>query len=594
MSSAGSGEEDWPELVRATKTIVIVDVVESVRLMQAYESDVIDRWRRFVHEVRTQLLPVHQGRMVKSLGDGMLLEFDDVLAGVNAAQEMHKRIAGYNAGREPEACFELRVGVHLCDVVSDHDDVYGSGVNLAARLMSLASPGGTAVSMDVRKHLVDGLDAELEDIGECWVKGLDAPIRTWRLSAVPSGSRPVAPSVGNGLQASVAVLPFAATDPGDSRMIGELVADELLSCLSRVPYLVAISRLSTMGLGLRNLSVPGLSQALGAKFLVLGSFTSAGGNLRLHVELTDALSHQVIWAGSEQADLKAVLDGKDEVFSGLSAQIARALVGREAGRACTSILPSLESYTLLFGAISLLHRLSLHDFNRAREMLEHLADRHPRSPVPKAWLGKWHVMRIGQGWSPDPKEDGQRAIWMTSSALDLSPTHALSLALDGFVTGYVRKDLTTAEQRYDSALEANPNESLAWLYRSAMLGYRGQHQSAVESAIHAKRLSPIDPMRYYFDHFISLANLLAGDYAGAIETGFKSLRGNRTHASTLRVIVIAQALGGQLDEARANALELLRIEPTLTVAGFRDRYPGQQQGQVERLAEALTMAGIPR
>ncbi|MFN7196805.1 MAG: adenylate/guanylate cyclase domain-containing protein [Hylemonella sp.] len=594
MSTTDSQGEGWPELVRATKTIVVVDVVESVRLMQANEADVIDRWRRFVHEVRSQILPAHQGHMVKSLGDGMLLEFDDVLAGVAAAQEMHRSMQGFNLGRVATDCLQLRIGVNLCEVVRDHDDIYGSGVNLAARLTSLAKPGGTAISMAVREHLRDGLDADLEDIGECWVKNLPEPIRTWRLSSTIASSEP-ASTTTQGLEVGVAVLPFKSLAPGETdALLGELVAEELLTCLSKVPYLSVISKLSTMGLGRRsNHSPQALAKLLGARFLVQGSCARSGDLVRLHVELMDARSQQVVWAESTSVDMAAVLSGQAAVFAELSAQMSRALVGREAERACTAVLPTLESYALLFGAVGLLHRLSLDDFNRAREMLDHLCERHPRSPVPKAWLGKWHVMRLGQGWSPDPKEDGQRALWQTSSALDLAPDHAPSLALDGFVTGYVRKDFATAERRYEQALQANPNESLAWLYRSAMLGYREQHDLAVESALHAQRLSPLDPMRYYFDHFISLTKLLAGDYAGAIDYGLRSLRGNRQHASTLRALVMAQALDGQVEAARAHALELLRIEPGLTITAFRARYPGQRQAQVDRLAEALAMAGVP-
>ncbi|MCU7370530.1 adenylate/guanylate cyclase domain-containing protein [Paucibacter sp. O1-1] len=594
MSTTDSQGEGWPELVRATKTIVVVDVVESVRLMQANEADVIDRWRRFVHEVRSQVLPAHQGRMVKSLGDGMLLEFDDVLAGVAAAQDMHRSMQGFNLDRVATDCLQLRIGVNLCEVVRDHDDIYGSGVNLAARLTSLAKPGGTAISMAVREHLRDGLDADLEDIGECWVKNLPEPIRTWRLSSTVAPSEP-ASTTKQGLEVGVAVLPFKSLAPGETdALLGELVAEELLTCLSKVPYLSVISKLSTMGLGRRSHQSPQtLAKLLGARFLVQGSCARSGDLVRLHVELMDARSQQVVWAESTSVDMAAVLSGQAAAFAELSAQISRALVGREAERACTAVLPTLESYALLFGAVGLLHRLSLDDFNRAREMLDHLCERHPRSPVPKAWLGKWHVMRLGQGWSPDPKEDGQRALWQTSSALDLAPDHAPSLALDGFVSGYVRKDFATAERRYEQALQANPNESLAWLYRSAMLGYREQHDLAVESALHAQRLSPLDPMRYYFDHFISLTKLLAGDYAGAIDYGLRSLRGNRQHASTLRALVMAQALDGQVEAARAHALELLRIEPGLTISAFRARYPGQRQAQVDRLAEALAMAGVP-
>lgn len=588
--------EAWPELTRSTKTIVVVDLVESVRLMQLDEAGVIDRWRRFVHEVRSQVLPSLDGRMVKSLGDGMLLEFDSVPVGTAAALEIQRRLLAGQPRGPRDVPLQLRIGMHHCEVVHDELDVYGSGVNLAARLTTLALPGDIVVSSEVREQLLDGIDAGIEDLGECWLKSLSEPIRAWRL-------RPAAQPAGQGsslsldrteLRASVAVLPLrtlAGEQP--QLMLGEFVAEELTTCLSRVPYLAVISSLSTATLRQRVMPVADIARSLGTRYLVQGSCALLDAQLRIHVQLVDGHSQAIVWAGSATGSMAELLQGQSAAIAELSSQLAQALVGAEAVLADTRPLPALESYTLLFGAIAKLHRLSPDAFADARRMLEHLAERHPRSPIPKAWLGKWHVMRIGQGWSPDPADDGRQAAWQTGNALDLHPEHPLSLTLDGFVAGYVRKDFATAEQRYDMALQSNPNESLAWLFKSAMLGYRESTAEAISCADKAMSLSPLDPMRYYYEHFAALARLLAGEYGEAIRLGQKSLQGNRTHASTLRVLVMAQALDGQIDAARACAAQLRAIEPQLTVSSFRARYPGQQQGQVDRLTYALALAGIP-
>ena len=167
----------WPELQRSRRTIVVVDVVESVRLMQAHEADVIDRWRRFVNEVRGEVLITHGGRLVKSLGDGMLLEFANVPSAVAAALDMQQRIVPYNEAREATAAILLRIGLHTADVVVDDLDIYGTGVNLAARLAGLADPGGIVASAEVRDQLVPGLSAEVEDLGDCYLKHMAEPQR---------------------------------------------------------------------------------------------------------------------------------------------------------------------------------------------------------------------------------------------------------------------------------------------------------------------------------------------------------------------------------------------------------------------------------
>lgn len=588
--------EAWPELTKLTKTIVVVDLVESVRLMQLDEAGVIDRWRRFVHEVRHQVLPPFEGRMVKSLGDGMLLEFACVPSGVGAALEIQRRLSHCMPSHAGETELQLRIGAHHCEVVHDELDIYGSGVNLAARLTTLARPGDIVVSSAVREQLLDDFDAAIEDMGECWLKSLNTPLRAWRIRPpTHRGSPDGAPTLdATDLRASVAVLPLQNLSGDNSHLLlGEFVAEELTACLSRVPYLAVISSLSTATLRKRVLAVPDIARALGARYLVQGSCMLLDADLRVQVQLIDGTSQAIVWAGSASGSLPELLRGESMAVAALASQLSQALVGAEAALADAKPLPALESYSLLFGAIAKLHRLSAEDFERARVMLEYLAERHPRSPIPNAWLGKWHVMRIGQGWSPDPGSDGKRAAWHTATALDLEPKHPLSLTLDGFVAGYVRKDFTTAEQRYDAALAANPNESLAWLFKSAMLGYRNCAQEAIASADKALSLSPIDPMRYYFEHFCGLAQLLAGNYAQAIALSEKSLRGNRTHASTLRVLVMAQALSGQQEAARSSATLLREIEPQLTVSSFRARYPGQHAAQVDRLCDALAMAGLP-
>jgi adenylate cyclase len=201
----------WPELPRERRTLVVVDVVESVRLMQAHEADVINRWRRFVHEVQTQVLPPHGGRLVKSLGDGLLLEFADVSLAIAAALDVQARLPAYNIGRAADAALFLRVGAHEAEVVVDKLDVYGAGVNLAARLAGLAGPGEIVVSAAVRHQLTDGLDAEFEDLGDCYLRNVALPVRAFRVG--PAGPLPVidimaAADLPDSFLPSIAVIPF--------------------------------------------------------------------------------------------------------------------------------------------------------------------------------------------------------------------------------------------------------------------------------------------------------------------------------------------------------------------------------------------------
>jgi adenylate cyclase len=588
-------EMTWPELTRARRALVVVDVVESVRLMQAHEADVIDRWRHFVNEVQTQVLPAHGGRLVKSLGDGMLLEFESVPPAVAAALEIQTRIAPYNAGRDAEAAMYLRIGAHVAEVVVDELDVYGAGVNLAARLATLAGPGEIIMSEDARGAIVPGLDADIEDLGECHLKHLDAPTRAFRIGA-PS-ERPIvwsATAAGIADRVGIAVIPFSSRQPGRTHdVLGEALADDLIAELSRHPELHVVSRLSTTAFRNRAVSLEMVTRSLGTHYVVHGSYLVSGDTVRVSAQMVNARDNAVIWAQTLEGPAADVLAGRGHVLESMVQAVCHALVGAEVHRACTSPLPSLESYTILLGAVALMHRLAQPDFDRARAMLAHLIERHPRATAPRAWLGKWHVMRVAQGWSPDPPADAQEARKVVGLALELDPTHALALAIDGLICAYINKDLVTAGERYDAALHSNPSEGLAWLFQSAWHSYHSRGPSAVDCAMRAQRLSPLDPMKYYYDNFTSTAMLSADDYEGAIEYGLRSLRANRSHGPTLRILTIAQALSGRMDDARRTVAEMRRVEPLFTVQRFVDRYPGRDAAHTLKYVDALRAAGLP-
>lgn len=580
---------------RVRRAVVVVDVVESVRIVQEHEADFIDRWRRFVREVRTQVMAGPGRRLVKSLGDGLLLEFEDVPDAVAAALELQSRIAPYNEHCAPSAQIHLRLGIDVGEMVVDEFDDFGPAVNVAARLAGMARPGEIVVSADVRAALAVGLDVEIEDLGECWLKHVTEPVRAARV--LPLGHAPVHlhrhRSRGAQEEIGVAVLPFAARLASEATSaLGDLLADDVIAQLSRLPQLRVISRLSTSAFRSRELDLGTIAGALDVQYVVHGSHVSQGAQVRVQVQVVECERGAAIWADSLWAREADMLNGSADLVDRLVASICTALVGAEVRRACTQALPTLSSYTILIGAIALLHSLSRRDFDRAREMLVYLTERHPALATPRAWLGLWHVMRIGQGWSSDRGQDAGAARQIIAAALDLDPSHSLSLAMDGLVAAYVLKDHATAGQRYDAALRANPNEGLAWLFHSAWHAYREEGEQAVEAALKAQSLSPLDPMRYYYDNFTSTAMLAHGDLAGAIDYGRRSLRANRVHGPTLRILAIAHALAGEMDAARDMVQQMLVLEPSFTVGAFRQRYPGEQPGQVERYAGALLAAGL--
>jgi adenylate cyclase len=586
---------DWPELSQQRRAIVVVDVVESVRLMQANEADVIDRWRRFVNEVRTEVLTVHGGRLVKSLGDGLLLEFETVSAAVASTFDIQKRIRNVNSGRDAVSAMYLRIGVHWAEVVVDELDIYGSGVNLAARLASLAGPGQVVASAEARDQVVHDVDADVEDLGDCFVKHIQQPVRAYRLvgdpADAPSESMIEADSC---LLPIVAVVPFQVRDSeARDQVIGCLVAEDTIAAMSRSANWRVVSSLSTAAFQQRTLSTQAVARTLNANYVVTGRYSTAAGRVSISIELTEARSEFVMWSKRFEARTDALLVGDDPTVDEIVSNVGQAILSQELRRARTLPLRSLESYTLLMAAVNIMHRASAHEFDRARLMLEYLIERHPRLPAAHSWLGKWYGIRAAQGWSNDLEQDAARATDHVQRALWINEDDALAWTIDGLIRGYIRKDLKGAALSYERALQSNPNEPLAWLYSATLHAWQDDGVRAKDAANRALSLSPLDPMRYYFDSLTSTAYLVASDYARAIESANRSLRANRAHASTYRTLAIAQMLAGHVDEARLTVEALSIVEPGLTVSRFRDRYPGRASRHAQQFCEALQQAGVP-
>lgn len=580
---------------RVLRTVLVADLVESVRLMEEDEDGAIQRWRGLVERVVGEVVPAHGGRLVKSLGDGFMIEFPSVRPAVKAGFAIHRACESANPGLPARRQMLLRIGAHSGELIADEHDVYGRSVNLAARLTQLAGPGEIVVSAEARDQLVPALDAEIEDLGECYLKHVERPVRAYRVG--PPGVWPVIEPGGASmpdLRPAIAVIPFSArtADPAHD-VLGEVVADELISAFSKAAELHVISRLSTTVFRDREAPLEEISARLHADYVLSGGYRVAGDQVILAAELAEAKSGRVLWGKSVKGRVSGVLTGEDDMIDRLVADVGHAVLARELERAQTQALPTLESHTLLIGAIALMHRLSFHSFDRARAMLETLTARIPRQPTPHAWRAKWHVMHVQQGWSSDEGTDCRLALESTKRALDADPDCSLALTIDGLVHTNLLKRLDIAQERYEHALEINPNESLAWLLKGTMHAFRGEGAAAVDGTRRALRLSPLDPLRYYFDSLAATAALSAGQYERAIDLARRSLRANRTHTSTLRAMAISQWQLGRAGEARATVAELLRLEPALTVARWLERSPanGFETGNI--WSKALQEAGVP-
>lgn len=579
--------------------IVFADLAESVRLYMESEALTIARWRRFADWARQEAAPAHGARLVRTDGDGLLLECPDARQAAACAFALHAQLAdedppGAVAGSAP---MSLRVGMHLADVAFDEHDAYGAGVNLAHRVSTLAQPGQTLATAEVRHGLVDGLDAGLEDLGERFVKHLAQPVRVWRLhEAGKSGPRvaPGMPEAQMDERPTVAVVPFAAV-PGAAGdpALGYAMADDIIAALARHPSLRVVSRMSTSAFQSSAGDWQRLRELLGAGFALSGRYTVKGERVRLSLELVDTRDARVLWADVLRAEVGALFEGTDELVPMAVREVARHIAAHELGRVRSLPMDSLESYSLYLGAEGLMGSLVRDDFVRSREVLDHLAERHPRHAAPQALLAKWHVNQIVQAWSSDERSDQQHGIDRATRALEVGGEHPLALAVAGLVEMNLKGDVGKARQLLSAALRLDPQNPAPWAWLSAVNAYDNAATEACDCAQRALQLSPLDPERYIFLAYSAMAELAAGRPDRAAAHAQQSLRLNALHSPSHRLLVGSLGLAGRGAEARAAAQRWLEVFPEADAGTRTARGLGDSASWRERFSDAVREAGVP-
>jgi adenylate cyclase len=581
-------------LLRDSKVLLVMDVVESVRLMEQDEDGFVRRWQRLVAHTEQSLLPLHGGRLVKSLGDGLMLEFGDAQGCVRTAFALQGFTDHINADHPPEQHMHLRLGAHVAEFVADKHDIYGSDVNLTARIATLAGPHEFVISAELRDRLTAGLDADVEDLGECHLKHVKEPIRAYRVG--PSGHASVVPSqetAAAGFRPTIAVIPFEArSNEPEHLVIGELIADGVIAQLSRSPDIRVISRLSTTPFRGRSGAMPDVEKRLKASFVLSGSYVASGGRILVMAELTNTRKNEIVWAERLSGDTLDLLQTESELLTSIARASSRALIDSEVKQSLVQPLPKLDSYALLLGGISLMHRSTRRDFDRSYELLDTLCHRHNRAAQPRAWLAKWHIFRVVSGFSENPARDARLAIEQTNRALDAEPSSALALAIQGHALCQTSGDVHLALDTIDRAIQLDPNEPLCWLYRSVWSSMWGTPVDSVREAENAAGLSPLDPFKYYFEMILASSYSTNRDYEQAIAAANRSLKNNRYHLPTLRVLLGAQGESGRLDEAKVTLQEILRIVPDLSIQNYLAM--GSSESPVrQRQVAVLRSLGIP-
>jgi adenylate cyclase len=570
---------------RRLAAILAADVVGFSAAMEADEAGTIAQMRSLHEDVVQPSLTAHQGRLVKTTGDGFLVEFTSALQAVCAAEAIQSALA--------DSAWKVRIGINLGDIVIEPDgDILGDGVNVAARLEGLCDPGGILVSGKVYDEVHGKTAVRFEDRGEQVVKNMQRPVRTYAaVSAAstgitPSGLPPALPD-----QPSLAVLPFAnlSGDVEQEYFVDGMV-DELITALCRVKWFFVIARSSSFTYKGKAVDVRKVGRELGVRYVLEGSVRKGGGRVRISGQLVDTASGRQLWADKFDGDLSDTFELQDRITESVVGVLEPSLRAAEIARSRQKPTAHLGAYDLYLRGLNSLFSMTGDGLDAAARFATEALQLDPSFALAMA-LRSWAV---GVRWSfgDRPAEDAAASVRDSRHAMAMAPDDANVLRIAGHVFGYCGKDYEAAIDAIDRALGLNPSSATAYSSSSWVRLYVGEAVVAEEHAKRSLRLSPLDPERSVTLAALSLAAQMQGEKAEALRIARQAVRGS-SYMSAQKALLVALVQMGELEEARAEAQRVLARSPGFTVARQKALMPFRDPDFSAQFLEAFRAAGIP-
>jgi adenylate cyclase len=581
---------------RKLAAILAADVVGYSRLMGADETGTLTALKRHRETIFDPAVAAHNGRIVKLIGDGTIVEFHSVVDAVNCALSVQRSASLPPDQNGEPSMIVLRIGINLGDVIIEGDDIYGDGVNIAARLEPLAEPGGVCVSSIVNESVGNRIDVRFQDGGEIGVKNIDRPIRIWKWhpDATPDAT-PARSSNGhtNGIHASIAVLPFTnMSGDAEQEYFSDGISEDIITDLSKIAGLTVIARNSSFAYKGRSLDIRTVGRELGVRSVLEGSIRRAGQRVRITAQLIDATSGGHLWADRYDRDLTDIFAVQDDVTHRIVDALKVTLSPTEKERPANIGTSNMEAYDYsLRGRELLLGNPKNRDtFQKAKASFLKAIELDPNYAQARAGLGFAYMFDYQNRWSDDPDASLPLAKRYAEEAIEKNPKEPMARAVAAVVATF-NGDLEEAQSQVDVALSLNPNLAMAYNIAGSIRTYAGDPLQAISLIERATRLDPAANTQYL--HFLGMANLLAGKYETAAAL-FKQ-RIALVPGTDFSRSALASTLGllGHVDEARQIWRELMEINPKYSFTEHLGRLPFRRPQDAKLLADGLAKAGLP-
>jgi TolB-like protein/class 3 adenylate cyclase len=601
LVSISEAEMSEDQVQRRLAAILAADIAGYSQLMGADEEGTLRNLKAHRKALVDPKIVEHRGRIVKTTGDGMLVEFVSVVDAVRCAVDIQRGMIERNAEVPASKRIQFRVGINVGDIISDDNDIYGDGVNIAARLEALAEPGGICVSRTVHDQVRDKLSFGFEDMGEQSVKNIARPIGIHRVqisevAASVAARSPIAaaPSATNSSRPSIAVLPFAnlSGDP-EQEYFADGIVEEIITALSHMRWLSVIARNSSFVYKGKNVDVKQAGRELGVRYVLEGSVRKSGNRVRITGQLIDTSTGAHLWADRFEGAMDDIFDLQDQVTAKVVIAIAPKLEQAEIERAKRKPTESLDAYDYFLRGMASLHQWTKVSSDQALELFYHSIELDPGFGAAYGMAAWCFVWRKVNGWMGERAKEVAEADRLARRAVELGPDDALALSGGGYALVFVVHDLDNGAAFIERALTLNPN--LSWALHSSgwTKAFLGDPDGTITDLTNTMRLSPLDPLSFKAQGGIAFAHLLAGRYNDAITWAEAALRQRPNYMAALRELAAASALAGRLPEARSAMTHLREIDPVMRVSNVKDWVPLRRPDDLKRLQEGLRIAGLP-
>jgi len=575
---------------RRLAAILAADVVGYSRLMGINEEGTLAALKTHQRELIDPKIAEHRGRIVKTTGDGALVEFASAVDAVRCAVEIQCAMSERSAAIPEDRRIDFRIGINVGDIIIDEGDVYGDGVNIAARLEGIADRGGICISDDTFRQVRDKIDVGFDDAGERQLKNIERPVRVYRVQLGKTAQRAEKASAST-KRPSIAVLPFKnmSGDP-EQEYFADGMVDEIITGLSRIKWLSVVSRNSSYLFKNRPATMKDVAATLGVRYVLEGGVRKSGNRVRITAQLIDAETDAHLWAEQYDRLLEDVFALQDEITMCVVGAIEPSVRKAEIDRIKRQRPDNFTAYDLLLQSQQFVFAGMPAEAAKAITLLEQALKLEPNYSAAHAYLSWCLHARFGRGGLRE--EDRLAAVDHARAAVALGNDDATALAIAALVLAYDGHDVSTALKVFDRALELSNCNVFALCWNAAILAWIGRSELAIERAQRALRLGPFDSLIWRAHHALSIAYFDSHRYGDAADSARSVIAANSAYSLPRAILAAALLRLGRLDEARAAARTVLEHEPSFTIHGTA-RYAELEPAVFRPMADAWREAGLP-